>query len=139
MLIAPARPINVRDMADRGDIRRAAGRIIVSVALCYAIVLQALFGSLAFSASSSQGAYLTVLCHPGADDTGAPGQDVPVKHHCVLCHTGAVVAALATPETERLLPPERAAEDAFYLRRQDPAAVPLHLPARVSRGPPMTA
>jgi hypothetical protein len=113
--------------------------MIASVALCYALVLQALFGSLAFTTASSQSAYLSVLCHPLADETGAPGQDVPVKHHCVLCHTGAVVAALATPETERLLPPERVAQDAFYPLRQDPAAAPLHLPARVSRGPPMTA
>lgn len=126
-------------MSEGGHIARAAGRIVVSVALCYALVLQALFGSLAVAGPDAQGAYLTVLCHPGGDDAGAPGEGVPVKHHCVLCHTGAVVAALATPETERLLPPERVGADVFYALRQDPAAVPLYLPARVSRGPPMAA
>jgi hypothetical protein len=112
--------------------------MFVSVALCYALVLQAAFGSLALSAANSQTAYLTVLCHPGADN-GGETPDVPVKHHCVLCHTGPVCAALAAPATERLLPPERAAQDAFYPLRQDLAAAPLYLPARVSRGPPMTA
>ncbi len=132
-------------MGERLRIFLQAGRMLASVALCYALVLQALFSSLA-SASPQAGdasAFMTVICHAEADgggSQGSPAKDIQARHHCVLCQFGAGAPDFmaSAPEAAISLIDRRAAIVA-YLRRQDPATAPLYLPPRLSRGPPLTA
>ena len=120
-------------------------RMLAAVLLCYAIVLQALFGSLAYGASPGEDetAFVIVLCHTGTSEDGTandPSKDIHARHHCILCQCGgfAIAAQNLSPaaSTEVVY---RKATVLAYLRRQDPATAPLYLPPRVSRGPPHTA
>ncbi len=119
--------------------------MLASVLICYAIVLQSLFGSLASASSTAHdsSAFLTVICHSDnaeGDTRKDPARDVAAKHHCVLCETGSVSPALPAPaiETAASLIDRRSAT-VLYVEPQDAAAAPLFLPRRVSRGPPHLA
>lgn len=120
-------------------------RMLAAVMLCYAIVLQAVFGSLSYGASPDEDetAFVIVLCHTGPSQdssTNDPSKDVHARHHCILCQCGGVaVAAQNLSPAASMEVVHRKATVIAYLRRQDPSTAPLYLPPRVSRGPPRAA
>ncbi len=122
-----------------------AGRMLASVVLCYALVLQGLFGSLASASpqSADASAFMTVICHTVDSDVGGsktPAKDLPARHHCVLCETGALAFAippLSSKAATGLI--VRSSATVHYVGRQETSGTPLYLPQRVSRGPPRMA
>ncbi len=132
-------------MGKAESILQQAGRMLASVLLCYALVLQALFGSLAQASplATDTSAFLTVICHAdgtGDASSGDPAKDIKANHHCVLCQSGASVPAFLPPAPEATIGMiDQRASILAYGRRQDPATAPLYLPPRLSRGPPLAA
>jgi len=120
----------------------SARRMLASVLLCYAIVLQALFGALApAEAADSDTGYFSVICLSSGQGDLPDSDGVPIKakHHCVVCQMGAASTDFLDDAWIGAAVIDRRAAIVSYLRRQDPATAPLYLPPRVSRGPPFTA